>query len=204
MPGIYVSNNTKSGHIDNSIHATTIALQKNDKSSANFIFSETNETTREAEFIRTMNKQDSLSQLPGCDTIFLTDSTAIIAQVIGYRDGFYVYKKCDPSCNSADSIQSEKVLVIRRDIANETAAAASENRRTDPIGLIGFLFLFTAWIAPTPIISIILGAISVNKQTKRPNEFKNKSFGYISLFAGVVLLVLWILLILYVLAFVIY
>ncbi len=199
LPGLHISNNSKIGHLENSSPPNKIVSLESEKKSTNTQY----KNSESIDSTQIQDEPDNCDHLSGCDTIFLTDSTFVIAQVMSYRDGYYVYKNCDALNSNIDSVRSENVLLIHRDIANgDLAESAFDTRRTELLGLIGFLFLFTAWLAPTPIISIILGAISVNKQTQRPNEFKNKSFAYISLIGGAILFVLWILLILIVLTLV--
>jgi hypothetical protein len=160
-----------------------------------------------------LEKQRIISD--SCDLIILKTGEELRAKVTDITQDEIKYKRCDNLSGPSYAIKKAEVFMIKypngtKDIISPSAPAASSNtsaqapikadsvnphRRTEPLGVIGFILgligLFISyWGLLFAILAIVFGAVSLHKIKKQPDLFKGKAFGIFSLMLGIVYFVI--------------
>ena len=139
-----------------------------------------------------------------CDTIFLRSGSWINAKITKKGLSRIRYRDCNNLAGPVISIPKSKIKSISYGIDNKKYIPGVQNsqRKTDPIGIIGFVFsiaglLFLGSLSFTFISLIltggVLGWISANRIKDHPDKLKGRGLAGISIVLGYALLIFLVL-----------
>lgn len=92
--------------------------------------------------------------------------------------------------------QDDSTIVKKRENSNENAEESdqTDNRKTEPLGLAGFILSFLGAIPligiPFAVLAIIFGATSLKKISRSPKKYKGKGFALASIAIGCAMVVM--------------
>ena len=101
-----------------------------------------------------------------------------------------------PAVAFKKNLQSDSTIVKKQDTikGNATGISKTDNRKTEPLGLVGFILSFLGIIPligiPFAVIAIIFGARSLKKTIKNPEKYKGKGFAIASMAIGCAMIVM--------------